>query len=534
MGVYLNPSDSLFKRARNSDIYVDKSLMLAFTNSVLGSENCYLCVSRPRRFGKTMAANMLAAYYSKSCDSGALFQDLAIAKHPSYAKYRNKYNVLFINTLELWRHGRDFEGMCRRLVKLTLEGLNKLYPQIVWRETDFLSSLLRQVFEETGDKFVIIIDEWDCLLREVPSDSQILRSYLHFLQDLLKDKAYVALAYITGILPVRKYGSQSALNMFREYTMINPAKLAEFVGFTDGEVKALSQRYECDYEEIRHWYDGYVLNNGLHIYSPCSVVRAIESGICDNYWTSTESFESLRQWIMMNFDGLRLAIERMLAGETCLVNVRPFNNSFSDINSRDTILSLLIHLGYLGYDFNSQSAYIPNQEIAEEFSGAISQSDWGQLSKTLEDSRQALQSVWDRDEEAVASAIERAHYETSILDYNSEKALRYTVLFAFYMARRYYNVVQECPAGKGFADMIFLPTPRYANKPALVIELKWDNDANTAIRQIVEKNYLQALEGYSGQVLLVGISYDKETKKHECQIRSVECGGWRVESGEWS
>ena len=529
MGVYLNPNASLFRRARNSAIYIDKSLMLAFTNSVIDSEDCYLCVSRPRRFGKTMAANMLAAYYSKGCDSAELFDDLAISKHPSYDEHRNKYNVLFINTLDLWRRGRDFEGMCQRLSKLTLEGLTKLYPQITWREPELLSLLLQQAFEETGDKFVIIIDEWDCLLREVPDDSQVLRSYLHYLQDLLKDKAYVALAYITGILPVRKYGSQSALNMFREYTMTNAFQLAEFTGFTESEVRNLCQLYNMDFNEVQQWYDGYRLGHDLHIYSPCSVVQAMRTRECANFWTSTESFTSLKQWLFMDFDDMRSAVTNLLAGANISVDKNCFNNSFSDIDSRDSVLTLLVHLGYLGYLKDSQEVFVPNLEIASELASALKDSAWHEIATALNLSQKALKAVWNMDEEFVAKAIERAHYETSVLDYNSEKALRYTVLFAFYTARQYYNVVQECPAGKGFADMIFLPTARYAHKPALIIELKWDNDANTALKQIKEKNYLQALDGYTGQVLLVGISYDKETKKHECHIKSVECGVLRVE-----
>ena len=249
----------------------------------------------------------------------------------------------------------------------------------------------------------------------------------------------------------------------------------------------------------------------------------MDSGICNNYWTSTESFESLRHWLKLDFDGLRTAVIKLLNRERVLVEITRFNNSFNELDSRDAVLGLLVHLGYLGFKRDTKEVFIPNQEIAEEFARAIGDTDWSEISKALQESLTAINAVWRRDGERVARIIQNAHYETSVLDYNNEKALRYTVLFAFYAARCYYNVIQECPTGKGFADIVFLPTPHNADKPALVVELKWNQEADTAIKQIKEKRYTGRLTHYLDNLLMVGISYDKESKKHSCVIEAPGC-----------
>ena len=518
MGIYLNPENVDFQEVLNSKIYVDKSELIQYTNSVLRTTQKYICVSRPRRFGKSMAANMLTAYYSRGCDSRGLFQGLKIATHPDFEKHLNQYNVIHLNMQNFLSKTQTIEQMIALVTKAVGRDLLRAYPNIDYLDKSILTFMLDDVYQNYQVPFIFIIDEWDCIFREYAEDKAAQERYLDFLRDFLKDKAHIHLAYMTGILPIKKYGTHSALNMFDEFSMANPGVLAQYVGFTENEVRCLCSDYQMDLAEIKEWYDGYRFEKASSIYSPRSVVAAMTSGICDSYWNQTETFEALRGYIDMNFDGLKDDVLSMMAGEMVPVNTGSFSNDMTTFHGEDDVLTLLIHLGYLGYDFSHKSVFIPNNEIRGEFVNAVSVSQWGEVSKALKNSADLLNAIWRKDEEKVAVYMEQAHFETSHLQYNNENALSYTVSLALYAARNFYQVYREFPSGSGFADIVYLPRKEFPDKPALIVELKWNKSAEGAIHQILKKQYFQNLEDYSGNMLLVGINYDLKTRKHECKI----------------
>ena len=521
MGIYLNPGNRLFQRALNSQIYVDKSELIAYTNKVLDSEQQYVCVSRPRRFGKSMAANMLAAYYGRDVDSRKQFENLKIGQDSSFEQHLNRYNVIFLNIQDFLSENENIEEMKRSIEKSILWDLVEEYPDIQYYDSGNLVRTLTDIYNSIKSPFVFIIDEWDCIFREKRTDYQAQKIYLDFLRNLMKDKVYVALAYMTGILPIKKYGSHSALNMFQEFSMTNPEQLAEFVGFTEQEVQSLCDQYHMDFEETRRWYDGYRFAQVGHIYSPRSVVSAMLSGCFDSYWNQTETFEALRDYIAMNFDGLKDKVIELLAGIHKKINIKKFTNDMTTFNTADDVLTLLIHLGYLGYDYTSQEVFIPNSEIAAEFCNAIEGAGWDRVVKAVSQSEKLLMATWNKDEEVVAEGIEGAHFETSVLKYNDENSLACVISLAYYSARAYYSEVRELPAGRGFADIVYIPRRNYPDKPAMIVELKWDKSAQGAISQIKTQQYVNALKDYTGNILMIGINYDKKSKKHQCAIEEI-------------
>ena len=528
MGTYLNPGNTAFKEALNSEIYVDKSILIDVVSSKIGTMQKYMCVSRPRRFGKSVAMNMLAAYYSRGCNSEAIFKKLEIAKAASFKKYLNRYNVIRLNMQDFLSDYRNIDGMLVAISKYLLKELLKVYPGIDYMDKNRLRNVMSDIHEESGIQFIILIDEWDCIFREYKKDKKSQDKYLDFLRAWLKDQEYVGLVYMTGILPIKKYGTHSALNMFTEYSMTSPGELAEFFGFTDAEVKGLCTEYNWDYDELKDWYDGYELSvykqkieYKCSIYNPKSVTAAIEFGKCDTYWNRTETYEALKQYIQMNMDGLKDAIVTMMAGGSVEINPDTFVNDMSTFEGRDDVMTLLIHLGYLSYNAREKTVSIPNREVAKEYYNAVSTMDWKNVMAAITDSKQLLQNVLEGQAELVAAGIDKAHEEISILKYNDENSLSCVIGLAFYSAREYYQTIREMPAGRGFADIVFLPLPNHADKPAILIELKWDQNADTAIRQIHEKRYDGVLKGYEGNIILAGISYDKATKKHSCIIEKI-------------
>ncbi len=371
MGSYLNPGAFSFRGSLRSKIYVDKSELIARTNEVLCTEQKYICVSRPRRFGKSMAANMLAAYYDRSENTDELFQDLAISKDRSYKENLNQYDVIKINMQEFLSMSGTIEEMLEMLKKYLVLDFRETFQDVQFRDENNLIQVMKDVFSYTKCPFVILIDEWDCLFREYKQDKEAQKKYLDFLRAWLKDKDYVALAYMTGILPIKKYGSHSALNMFTEYSMTNPREMAEYFGFTEQEVKKLCDRFRRNFEETRAWYDGYelVAVDGeekvcYSMYSPKSVVDAMLSGVFDNYWNQTETYEALKAYIKLNFDGLKDAVIRMLAGERVQINTGTFSNDMTNFQGKDDVLTLLIHLGYLSYHWGDKTVTIPNKEVS--------------------------------------------------------------------------------------------------------------------------------------------------------------------------
>lgn len=529
MGSYLNPGNKGFQESLNSIIYVDKTGLIEKTNMVLDTRQKFLCVSRPRRFGKSMAADMLAAYYDCEDDSAKLFETLKISKAESYEKHRNQYDVIKVNMQEFLSMTHSMDEMLSMLQKYLIFDLMDCFEEVRFRDENNLIQVMKDIYSKTKRSFVILIDEWDCLFREYQQDQDAQKKYLDFLRAWLKDKDYVALAYMTGILPIKKYGSHSALNMFTEYSMTDPGDLAEYFGFTEQEVSALCEKYEMSFEEAKTWYDGYQLiahrqtgDECFSMYSPKSVVEAMLRHKFGTYWNQTETYEALKIYIQMDMDGLKDSVVRMLAGEAVSINIGTFSNDMTTFATKDDVLTLLVHLGYLTYNSIDETVSIPNKEVSQEYVNAISTMNWYGVAESVESSRKLLEALWAMDADTVAAGVEKAHEEISILQYNDENSLSCTIQLAFYFAREYSTMIRELPAGKGFADVCMIPRPCHIDKPAVVIELKWDKSAVGAIDQIKEKQYGNVLKDYQGNLLLVGINYNKKTKKHECVIETIQ------------
>ncbi len=570
MGIYLNPGNGMFQESLNSMIYVDKTELIEYTNAFMNTEQKLVCVSRPRRFGKSMAIKMLAAYYSRECDSRQMFSDLKIghAEDGSKSALRNlnQYDVLSIDMQGILGRVMQDTGMMRELEEYE-EKIGKLssarakylphplliavqrrlirdireneeFAACVSEDEASLGNALLSIYRRTGKQFILLIDEWDCIFRNYEEDTLLQDKYIDLLRDLFKNaenQMVYALVYMTGILPIKRYGTQSALNDFDEYTFLNPLSLAEFSGFTETEVQELCEQYDVSFEKMNRWYNGYYFHNVGRIYNPRSVVKAIREKTFDNYWTATGIYESIKKPIEMNFDGLKEDIITMLGNGRCKVNTGKFQNDMVTFHSRDDVFTLLIHLGYLGYDAVEKEIYIPNKEIRDEFVNAIEGDKWKHTFEAISRSAELLEATLSGDEKTVAEYIERVHEEnTAVLKYNDENALSCIIQIAYYQAQDEYMLIREMPAGKGFADVVFLPLPGSnlsssepfsGKKPAIIVELKWRQDAETALHQIRAKNYGESLKKYYGEILLVGISYDKETKKHVCRIEKLEREG---------
>lgn len=374
MGIYLNPGNMDFQKALNSEIYIDKSMLIAYINKRINTEQGYICVSRPRRFGKSMAANMLTAYYSAGCSSKELFRNLKISQAADFETHLNKYNVIHFNVQTFLSREQTITDTLALIERRIGRDLKRAYSQIDFPEED-LVFILQEIFAETGQSFIFIIDEWDCIFRVHKNDFEAQKLYLDFLSNLLKDQTYVALAYMTGILPIKKYGQHSALNMFSEFSMTNQQELSEFTGFTESEVKALCDKYTMPFEEAKQWYDGYNVR-GISIYNPRSVVMSMTGHDFDSYWTRTETYEALKVYIQMDYNGLKNAVIQMIAGEKVTINPAKFQNDMTTFKSADDVLTLLVHLGYLTYDFNTKQVWIPNKEIMQEFINCIEDGGW--------------------------------------------------------------------------------------------------------------------------------------------------------------
>jgi hypothetical protein len=522
MGDYLNKGNAGFQSIRKRT-YVDKTGLISYINTTLGTMEKLTCVSRPRRFGKSFAAQMLCAYYDKSCDSRSLFEDLEIAKDPSFEKHLNKYDVIYLDMTTLISDCEDIKDIVKYMQREVIRELSKVYSGV---ETEsILSKMLLGITETTGNKFIFIIDEWDALFRETKNDTELQKEYIQFLRGMFKGSRTadtIEAAYITGILPIKKYGTQSAMTDFIEYTMLSPEPLEKYVGFTEDEVKGLCKNSSLDFTEVQKWYDGYSIGDRVHIYSPKSVIEAVGRNRLGNYWTKSETYESLQIFIDMNFDGLKETIIQMIGGARCRIDTETFQNDMTSIKSKDDVLTLLVHLGYLAYDADKKTVYIPNEEIMQEFVRAVKSGAHKEVAKLIQTSELLLKATLRMDEETVAEAIEKAHSEgCAPLFYNDEQALRSVIRFAYITCVDEFVRIEELPTGFGYADVVYLPK-KDSTMPIMVIELKWNKTAEGAIAQIKEKNYPQILEGFGNDILLVGVNYDEKSKKHSCVIEKWE------------
>lgn len=513
---YVNVSASSFETVKAAD-YVDKSMLINIFNSFLNTSKKLVCISRPRRFGKTSAVKMLAAYYNCELDSHYLFDDLQIAQTVRYESSINKYNVLFMDISEFIINAENKHDIIKSIHKNICDELHKKFPETKHHNTLFevLSNIT-----STDKKFIILIDEWDAVFRECADNIKLQEEYIELLRSLFKTSRtddFLAGAYMTGILPIKKYGTHSALNNFKEFTMLSPEPFSRYIGFTEGEVQSICQSHNLDFSLMQKWYDGYVFNK-LHIYNPESVQMVLLTKRFKSYWTETETYFSLKKYIKMNFDGLRDCVALLVNKGSCKINTRNFQNDMTSINSKDDVLTLLVHLGYLAFDEDMQEVYIPNEEILEEFKNVLDEQDTDAVVEMYKTSEQLKKAILSKDEEQAAKIIDDIHMRhTSIIKYNDENSLANIISIGFMSLTNDYTLIREMPAGKGFADIVAIPLVK-PELPMLIVELKWNQDAQTAIEQIRAKEYPKALEGRNGEIILVGINYDKSTKKHECKI----------------
>ena len=522
MGTYINIGNAGFRSALKHE-YVDKSRLIAIVNDMLFSEGRFSCVSRCRRFGKSLAAKMLCAYYDHSCDSRSLFASLEIAHDPTFEEHLNKYPVIYLDMTEFTTRFHDDHIVEMIDARLRADILDA-YPGTPQKEGDDLMDCLVRIAEATGEQFFFIIDEWDAICREFSPGTKAMDRYVSWLRRMFKGvnaSRVFAGVYMTGILPVKKYRTESALNNFTEYSMVEPMDMAPYFGFTKNEVQTLAERHGMDFAELEKWYDGYQIGDEPSVFNPNSVMMALRSRRCRSYWASTGAFDAVAHYIQMNFEGLRDDIIRMLAGGRCKVDPTGFQNDMSIISDKDDVFTVLIHLGYLSYDWRRDECFIPNREVEGEMVNAVRKNKWKNVVDALEASEQLLADTLAGDEQAVARGVEAAHDEhTSILSYNNENSLACVLSIAYFYARNDYVIHRELASGKGYADLVLIPR-KNVDSPAIILELKYNRDADAAIDQILRRQYPAKVAPYANHLLLVGINYDRDTKTHTCRITQL-------------
>ena len=539
------------RSAVNSKIYVDKTGLLNVLNRAIDTEKRCFAVSRARRFGKSLSCGMIDAYYSRGADSKELLMPFEIARSQDFEKYLNKFNVLHFDVATHFNAAKRHEDIIPRMDGALLQEMLEEFPYLKEKKPESASHAMHLVYKEDLVKFIVIIDEYDCIIREAPEDDALILQYLRYIRGFFKteeSKRFLALGYITGILPIKKIKGESALNNFSEYTMADSAELTTFFGFTQGEVDDLCEKYDEKSSLMREWYDGYYMyaadpdekteageegTDGSvriigekplrlwHIYNPNSVTEMIGRGMYKSFWKNTGSFSSLQDLISLDYAGLKEDVKRMLIGERRKVNIDNFQNDLNQFKRKDDVIACLIHMGYLGYDAFRKEAFIPNREVAEVFESAVETGDWADLADSLNNSRAFLQAIWDKDEGKVAEMIAASHQDyASIINFHDENSLAAAIMMSAYAARADYRVIREFPSGRGFADIAFIPKREGAH-PAMIIELKWNRSAKAALKQIKDKEYAGALARYHGTVLLIGINYTKKSNKYTCKISQM-------------
>lgn len=524
MGRFLNIGNKNFAEFSKTQYFVDKSRLI---NKLIKKDitEKFVCNSRARRFGKSVTADMLVAYFSKGADSKSLFEPLKCVKDTLFLENMNAYDTIFVDIQACFKEAEEIMAAPNQYIRSGLiNELKAAYPKFVSKKMA-LAAALESIYNQTGERFVIIFDEWDYPIRELDESSPDRLAYTEMLRGLFKNnaaKSYVRLAYLTGIMPIVRIKGQSAVNNFMEYTMTNPMDLAQDIGFTEEEVFLLCKRFNVDFEQMKEWYNGYDLN-GTAMYNPLSVVRAISAKRFGQYWTVTGTYGDIDDLINKNFDGLRADIIRMLSGNRIPVNVSNGKNDLQFFKSKSEVITALIHLGYFAYDADAREAYVPNKEIQEVFYQYMENNESDNLSRFIRVSEKILNAVMERDAEETARQIQNVHNDfISGIEYNDENSLVCTITIALISAFRYYHKpIREFPCGRGFADIVYLPLQTQPNRPVLVVELKWNKSAQTAIALIKKKQYPESLREYSGDILLVGIDYDKKTKEHYCVIESL-------------
>ena len=519
MGTYVNPANEVLLADMRQDIYIDKSMIMTELNKIFGSSLSRVCVSRPRRFGKTMVGNLVSAYYTRGADSRPIFEKLELSHTDNWDEWLNKCNVIKIDMNDFWNDAPTAYEVIPNLTKYVMAELKEEFPGMLTIE-ETLPKAIQAIYQKTKVPFVVIIDEYDVLIRErVPRSA--FEEYLKLLSGLFKSggaSQAIKLAYITGIIPIVRDRVQSKLNNFKEYTMLTPRDLAPFIGFTLDEVKALCEKHGMDYGECLRWYDGYKIAKDVSICNSNSVCEAIANHQFDDYWTQTGAYTAISDYIDGNYDGIREDIATMVGGGSVYVDAASFMNTLDAIESKDDVFTYLIHLGYLAYDQESKTCHIPNGEIHMEWERALKRTvNFKSIVEIIENSRRLLEATIAGDSDAVASTMDKSHlYVTTPFTYDNEGSLQSAIGLAYIFARTQYTLHSEFHSGKGYADMALIPY--VPGKPYIVIELKVNEKPKQGLKQIIANGYADDFRSVREPVILVAISYDKQTKKHTCEI----------------
>lgn len=516
--MYLNTERPLenYKNLFNSKYFVDKSLILNDINELINTSEKFLCITRPRRFGKTSIADMLSSYYCKAFDSSSIFNSLNIKDSEGYEENLNKHNVISISFSEITDYVHTYKEYMDNIINTLKE---EIITEFNIKNVDTTYSL-KKILRMSGEKFIFIIDEWDYIFNNhLFEENQ--NDFLEFLRNIFKDEAYISLCYMTGILPIKKYSTGSALNMFDEYTMLSDTLFNEYFGFTESEVKVLcNKQNKIKFDELREWYNGYI-NEGVKLYNPRSVVKALKNRKCKNYWTSTGAMNEVLKYLKYNILDVKNDVIKMVAGEEIKIKINEeFRAGQTPPKTRKEIYSAMIVLGFLSY--NNGYLKIPNEELMMEFEKALEDNSFGEVSKLIACSDKILEATLKSDAKTVESILHKFHNsELSIFKYNDENSLACVVTLAYLTARDTYRIEREEKTGKGFADFMF--HPKTIGDTAFVVELKKDDSVETAINQIKEKEYAQKFkaENQCGKILAVAICYDSKTKEHHCKIEEL-------------
>lgn len=535
MGTYLNSITpyTLYKSESLSPYFVDKTLMLRELFPYVSAGNRHICITRPRRFGKTIMANMISSFFQKASDSSEVFDSLTISQVDDYRRYKNQYNVIRIDFSKMPRNCDSYTKYIERIEALLIEDVKEAFPQVKINEADAVGDILESVFVQCGEKFIFVLDEWDFIFHRDFINEIDKEKYVAFLSNLLKDRPYVVLSYMTGILPIAKYSSGSELNMFAEFTMVNSPMFGEYFGFTDDEVDDLYRRYivECDRQHkeksvtrkgLRDWYNGYYTKSGERVYNPRSVVFALQFNNLANYWTSSGPYDEIYYYIRNNISDVRDDLALMISGESVTAKIQEYAATSMNLSTRDEIYSAMVVYGFLSY-LNGKVC-IPNRELMEKFDELLVKNEsLGYVYRLAKESEKMLKATLAGDTLTMERILEFAHNtEVPLLSYNHETELSAIVNLVYLAARDSYRVEREDKAGTGYVDFIFYPYDTTAD--CIILELKVDHTPDEAIAQIIDKKYalkfMPKLAGqkiYTGRILAVGIGYWKESKKHSCK-----------------
>lgn len=539
MGTYLNSITpyTLYKSESLSPYFVDKTLMLSELFPYVSAGNRHICITRPRRFGKTIMANMISSFFQKASDSSDVFDSLAISQVDDYRRYKNQYNVIRIDFSKMPRNCDSYTQYIERIEALLIEDVKEAFPQVKINEADAVGDILESVFVQCGEKFIFVLDEWDFIFHRDFINEIDKEKYVAFLSNLLKDRPYVVLSYMTGILPIAKYSSGSELNMFAEFTMVNSPMFGEYFGFTDDEVDDLYRRYivECDRQHkeksvtrkgLRDWYNGYYTKSGERVYNPRSVVFALQFNNLANYWTSSGPYDEIYYYIRNNISDVRDDLALMISGESVTAKIQEYAATSMNLSTRDEIYSAMVVYGFLSY-LNGKVC-IPNRELMEKFDELLVKNEsLGYVYRLAKESEKMLKATLAGDTLTMERILEFAHNtEVPLLSYNQETELSAIVNLVYLAARDSYRVEREDKAGTGYVDFIFYPYDTTAD--CIILELKVDHTPDEAIAQIIDKKYalkfMPKLAGqkiYTGRILAVGIGYWKESKKHSCKVEEI-------------